>query len=167
MTRLLLTLCAVAALSGCTVPVVGSTGIGLDEDGRPVGYLAVCDEHIDGATLYYEDPSATSAEDSSVDAANWTAVTPITSFSTWSLIEPQEGWTATLPLSELQEDREYSLFGWTHDSSSSTGSVTFTGARLRGMTPGQVLYHSGYDERAEQDVYTTGSVREFQSFACS
>jgi hypothetical protein len=35
------------------------------------------------------------------------------------------------------------------------------------MTPGQVLYLSGYDEKADQDLYTTGSVREFQSFACS
>lgn len=77
MTRLLVTLCALAALSGCTVPVVGSAGIG-----------------------------------------------------------------------------------------SSTGSVTFTGDRLGEMTPGQVLYQSGYDEKAEQDVYTTGSVRRFQAFAC-
>ncbi|CCH74450.1 hypothetical protein BN11_4460003 [Nostocoides australiense Ben110] len=37
----------------------------------------------------------------------------------------------------------------------------------REMTPGQVLYQSGYDDKADQDVYTTGSVREFQSFACS
>ena len=45
--------------------------------------------------------------------------------------------------------------------------MTVSGAHLREMTPGQVLYPSGYDEKADQDVYTTGSVREFQSFACS
>ena len=67
MTRLFVTLCAIAALSGCTVPVVGSAGIGVDQEGRPVGYLAVCDEHIDGATLYSEDPAAASAEERSVD----------------------------------------------------------------------------------------------------
>ena len=166
MTRLLLTLCAIAALSGCTVPVVGSTGIGVDREGRPVGYLAVCEEHIDGATLYYEDPSATSAEDSGVDAGSWTADTPMTSFSIWSLVEPQEGWTATLPLAELQAGREYSLVGWTRDNSSSTGSVIFDQSQLRGLTPGQVLYQSGYDEKAERHVYTRGSVSEFRAFAC-
>ena len=167
MTRLLVTLCAIAALSGCTVPVVGSAGIGVDKEGRPVGYLAVCDEHIDGATLHYEDTAAASAEDRAVDAGTWTANSPISSFAAWSLNGPHAGWTATLELAELQADREYTLYGWTHDNSSSTGSVTVTGARLREMTPGQVLYQSGYDDKADQDVYTTGSVREFQSFACS
>lgn len=166
-TRLLVTLCAIAVLSGCTVPVVGSAGIGVDQEGRPVGHLAVCDKHIDGATLYYEDTVATSAEDRTVDAGTWTANSPITSFAAWSLNGPHAGWKATLELAELQADREYTLYGWTHDNSSSTGSVTVSGARLREMTPGQVLYQSGYDEKAEQDVYTTGSVREFQSFACS
>ena len=166
MTRLLVTLLAIAALSGCTVPVVGSTGIGVDQEVRPVGYLAVCDEHIDGATLYYEDTAATSAEDRNVDVGDWAADAPITSFATWSLNGPQAGWTATLALVERQADRQYSLYGWTHDNTSSTGSVSFTGSRLRGMKPGQVLYQSGYDEKAEQDVYSTGSVREFQAFAC-
>ena len=128
--------------------------------------MAVCDEHSDGATLYYEDPSATSADNSSVDAGSWTADTPMTSFSTWSLIKPQEGWTATLPLAELQADREYSLVGWTRGNSSATGSVTFAEAQLRGLTPGQVVYQSGYDEKAERDVYTRGSVNEFRAFAC-
>ena len=90
----------------------------------------------------------------------------MTSFSIWSLVEPQEGWTATLPLAELQAGREYSLVGWTHDNSSSTGSVIFDQSQLRGLTPGQVLYQSGYDEKAERHVYTRGSVGEFRAFAC-
>lgn len=109
----------------------------------------------------------TSAEDRSVDAGTWTANSPITSFAAWSLNGPHAGWTAALDLAELQADREYTLYGWTHDNSSSTGSVTVSGTRLREMTPGQVLYLSGYDEKADQDLCTTGSVREFQSFACS
>ena len=95
--------------------------------------------------LYYEDRAVTSAEDRSVDVGDWAADAPITSFATWSLNGPQAGWTATLSLVELQADRQYSLYGWTHDNTSSTGSVSFTGSRLRGMKPGQVLYQSGYD----------------------
>jgi hypothetical protein len=164
---LLVTLCAIAALSGCTAPVVGSAGVGVDQEGRPVGFLAVCDEHIDGATLSSEDPGAPSAGDRSVDAGTWTADTPITSFATWSLNGPQAGWTATLALPELHAHRQYSLHGWTHDNSSSTASVTFAQAQLLGLTFGQVLYHSGYDETAELDVYSTASAREFQTSACS
>ena len=90
-TRLLPALCAIAVLSGCTVPVVGSTGIGVDQEGRPVGYLAVCEENIDGATLYYDDPGASSAEDGTVDAGQWAADQSVTSASTWSLTEPHAG----------------------------------------------------------------------------
>ena len=166
-TRLLPALCAIAVLSGCTVPVVGSTGIRVDQEGRPVGYLAVRAENIDGATLYSDDPGASSAEDGTVDAGQWAADQSVTSASTWSLTEPHAGWTTTLALGVLQPDRSYTLYGWTYDNSSSTGSVTFNEAQLQGMTPGQVLYGSGYDEKSEQDIYTTGSVAEFRASACT
>lgn len=167
MTRLLLTLCAVAALSGCTVPVVGLAGVGVDQEGRPVGYLAVCEDHIDGATLYYDDSATANDEDRSVDVGSWEANQGVRATSTWSLTEPAPGWTPTLALGGLEPDRSYTLFGWTDDNSSSTGSVTFTQAQLRGMAPGQVRYFSGYDDEAEQDNYTTGSATEFQAAACS
>lgn len=166
-TRLLLTLCAIAALSGCTVPVVGLAGIGVDQQGRPVGYLAVCEDHIDGATIYYEDPGMGSADDPRVDAGSWIANPRVTSTSEWSLTEPPPGWTATLALGTLEPERSYTFFGWTNDNGSSTGSVTFTEAQLRGMTPGQVRYFSGYDEEAEKDTFTTGSATEFRASACA
>ncbi|MGG5258669.1 hypothetical protein [Phycicoccus avicenniae] len=74
---------------------------------------------------------------------------------------------ATLPLSELQPGREYSLFGWTDDNSSSTGSVTFTEAQRRGLAPGQVMFNAGYDEKTERDVHATGSLDEFHASACT
>lgn len=167
MTRLLLILCAIAALSGCTVPVVGLAGVSVDQEGRPVGYLAVCEDHIDGATLYYDEPAAASDEHRSVDVGSWVADPEVTGTSIWSLAEPRSGWRPTLALGRLEPGRSYTLSGWTHDNSSSTGSVTFTEAQLRGMTPGQVRYLSGHDGEAEQDIYTTGSAAEFQASACT
>jgi len=161
-------LCAVAALSGCTVPIVGVDGIGVDQDGRPVGYLAVCDEHIDGATLYFQDPDvAPTSVVNETDAGTWAADAPITSSAAWSLAEPQDGWAATAPLADLQADREDHLYGWTQDNTSSTAEVTFTVATLGAMTPGEVFYFSGYEENPDRDVYTTGSVADFQAYACS
>ena len=84
-----------------------------------------------------------------------------------SRVRCHAGWTTTLALGVLQPDRSYTLYGWTYDNSSSTGSVTFNEAQLQGMTPGQVLYGSGYDEKSEQDIYTTGSVAEFRASACT
>lgn len=52
----IVTIVGVASLSGCTVPVVGTTGIGVDASGRLVGYLSICEQHIDGVTLYISDP---------------------------------------------------------------------------------------------------------------
>ena len=47
------------------------------------GYLAVCSEHIDGATLYFEDATR-SVEDRSVEVGEWTADRPVTSLASWS-----------------------------------------------------------------------------------
>ena len=41
--------------AGCTVPSGAVVGIGVDAHGNPVGYLQVCQEHIDGATIYIDD----------------------------------------------------------------------------------------------------------------
>lgn len=168
-TRRLLALfaAATAAVSGCTVPTVGLTGIGIDQSGRPVGYVAVCDNHIDGATLYFEDEATSSGEDGTIVAGGWTADEPVTSVAAWSLSQPVTGWTATDEYSDLLPNRDYTLYGWTHDNSSSTSSVTFSLVDLAGLTPGQVRYWSGYDENSELDLYSTGSVDEFQGFACS
>jgi hypothetical protein len=46
---------AVVVLSGCSVEVAGVTGVGLDANGDLVGFIQMCDHHIDGATLYRSD----------------------------------------------------------------------------------------------------------------
>ena len=162
--RLAVALGAVVALSGCTVPVVGAAGVGVDASGRPVGYLAVCSEHIDGATLYFEDPR--SVEDRSVEVGEWTADRPVTSLASWPMGERAEGWTSRGPLPPLELGREYVMYGWTKDNSSSTGDVVFTVEQLRALEPGQVVYFDGFDEESQQDRYVTGSPGQFQTAAC-
>nr|WP_236071736.1 hypothetical protein [Streptomyces polyasparticus] len=49
-----------ALLAACTVPVAGSSGISVTEHGQPLGVLAVCHDHIDGATLYTDREEAAS-----------------------------------------------------------------------------------------------------------
>lgn len=167
MSRLVLALCAVALLGGCSVPIVGGTGIGVNEAGGPVGYLAVCDEHIDGATLYYDNPDQSSTDEPSLDAGSWTAVAPVTSNAAWTLVGADAGWRAEKPLETLDPGRQYTLYGWTRDNSSSTGDVTFTLADLEKLEPGQVRYLVGYDKEAEEDIYEVGSPNDFRVHSCS
>ncbi|EAP99724.1 hypothetical protein JNB_06134 [Janibacter sp. HTCC2649] len=50
---------------------VGTAGIGVDSEGGLIGYLAVCDQRIDGATLYYDDGSAKTPEAREVKVGEW------------------------------------------------------------------------------------------------
>ncbi len=147
------------------MPVVGVTGVGVDASGRPVGYLAVCSEHIDGATLYFEDPSQT-VENRSIEVGSWTADRPVTSLASWSMDGGGSNWSSTGPLPALEPGRTYAMYGWTKDSSSSTVDVIFTVEQLRALDPGKVLYFDGFDEKSQRDRYVTGTQTQFESAAC-
>ncbi|MFF1293776.1 MULTISPECIES: hypothetical protein [unclassified Streptomyces] len=152
---------ALAAVSGCTVPIAGATGITVDADGRPMGVLMVCHDHIDGATLYTDSKPADPDESRSVEVGRWSGDASVKGFATWPLDTAGDGWSVEKPLQALKKDRSYHLYGWTRDSSWSTGDVTFTPADLATLTPGRVRYWSG-----EGDDYETGSVEDFRSRAC-
>lgn len=115
--------------AGCTVPQVGDVGIGVDDKGNPVGYLQVCQEHIDGTTIYIDDAHT---------FGSWTASPPVSGFSTWSLKDPSGVWTAEDPLHKLKPRTTYTMDGWTTDNSSSASAVDFTVEQLAAMKPGQV-----------------------------
>ena len=74
----LLSLASATAVSGCeTVAPNGSTGISVDAQGRPVIVFAVCNDHIDGATLYRDRTKADpKGQDSSVSIGDWYANPP-------------------------------------------------------------------------------------------
>jgi hypothetical protein len=163
-TRLLGVLLAVPLLAGCTVEPVGKAGIGVDAEGGLIGYIAVCDKHIDGATLYYDEGSATDSQE--VTAGVWTSDQPVTALAGWSLAGHTSGWTTTTPLKALEADRTYSLYGWTHHNSGSAVDVSLTPAQLEDLTPGKVYFIDHYDVAQNRDVYAMRSPAEFRKAAC-
>lgn len=147
---------ALAATSGCTVPVDAVAGISVTDDGRLVGLMMVCGHQIDGATLYVPGTDV----DRSVKVGSWAAARPLKAgLATWTLDAPAAGWTVTTPLKPLTAKTTYTLYGWTKDSSWSSSSVSFTLADRVRLTPGTVRY-SG------EESSITVPVAEFKARAC-
>ncbi|MFF5391146.1 MULTISPECIES: hypothetical protein [unclassified Streptomyces] len=146
---------AAPLLSGCTVPVAGVAGVTVGKDGSPVGVIAMCEEHVDGATLHTdaEDPGAQE------DAGVWKHDGPITGLTTWPLASPGDGWTAEKPFGRLAPGQAYRMYAWTEDDSWSTSGVSFTTEDLAALTPGQVRY--GAD-----DMIGTAPLEDFREKAC-
>ncbi|MEU3613734.1 hypothetical protein ABZ725_15655 [Streptomyces sp. NPDC006872] len=154
----------VASLTGCGQPLAGVTGVTVTADGRPVGVLMVCDDHIDGATLYTDGPG-----DDTTDVATWSRAEPVTGFVSWPMDAAGEGWSVDRAMpAALERQRTYTLYGWTEDNSWSTAHVSFDLTRLAGLTPGQVRYFAGDDVKgADADGNrTAASVAEFRTAAC-
>jgi hypothetical protein len=140
---------AAATISGCSVEVAGVAGVGLDPHGELIGYIQMCDHHIDGATLYRTDDD---------QLGMWQADEPVIDFASWSLSEPGRGWSAERRYSAPMGGDEYSLYGWTTDNSWSAGHVTFRLRDLDGMQPGEVLHWDG--------ELTVATESEFRANAC-
>jgi hypothetical protein len=166
-------------VSGCTVPSGAIAGVGVDDQGRLIGYLRVCHDHIDGGTLYYHPEASASTDPTdnpSVSVGGWDAPGPVTEFAKWSLATPTGGWKANprggvvgeLSLSAMKQRREYSLYGWTNDNSSSAVDVTFTVEEVSQLKPGQVLYWAAKGPNKDQtrDLNRSGSEAEFRRTAC-
>jgi hypothetical protein len=152
---------ALAATSGCTVPVDAVAGVSVTEDGRLLGVMMVCGHRIDGATLYVESDDV----DKAVEVGSWTADRPLgAGLTTWPLDAPAAGWTATRPLAALDARTTYALYGWTKDNSWSASSVSFTPSDLDRLAPGQVRYLEISDKGDESAVTVTKA--EFAARAC-
>ncbi|MFJ9740092.1 hypothetical protein [Streptomyces sp. NPDC101166] len=152
---------ALAATSGCTVPIDAVAGVSVTEDGRLLGVMMVCGHRIDGATL-----SVDSADpDKAVTVGSWTAERPLTpGLATWTLDSPAPGWTATEPLTPLAAGTTYHLYGWTEDNSWSSRDASFTLADRNRITPGSVRYLSVSEDGDETAV--TVPMTEFEATAC-
>jgi hypothetical protein len=146
-------------LAGCTVPIVGLAGIGVDDKGAPVGYLQACRDHLDAATVY--------TDGTDDDQGSWDASPAVTGFARWSLSDPGGGWTTKTALGQLKPGVKYILYGGTKDNTSSAAGVLFTKEGLVDLKPGQVLYPSGKANAAGPEDYSTvGSESEFRTSAC-
>ncbi|MGW3745044.1 hypothetical protein ACWD62_31790 [Streptomyces sp. NPDC005146] len=152
---------ALAATSGCTVPVDAVAGISVTGDGHLLGVMMVCGHQIDGATLYVDSPDV----DSEVTVGSWAADRPLTTgLATWTLDSPSAGWTATRSLKPLTAKTTYALYGWTKDNSWSSSSVSFTLTDRDQLTSGTVRYDDGSGNDDESTI--TVPVAEFKARAC-
>lgn len=135
-------------LTACGPPAVGQVGIGVDTQGRPVGFVQICTGHVDTARLFTE-PEA----DIDKWLGGWNVEPVVTNASSWSLERGGGGWKAPKPLGALTEGTVYSLHVGARDNSGTAGSVLFTLSDLEAMSPGQVRY---YDyRRAEASAPAT------------
>ena len=114
-----------------------------------VGYIQMCDHHIDGATIYR------SSDD---ELGKWRADEPVTDFARWSPADPPTGWTADRPYRAPSDFLEYRLYGWTTYNSWSAQGISFQRSDLDGMEPGEVLYSTG------EPIVSTEA--EFRATAC-
>ncbi|MER5472012.1 hypothetical protein ABZX90_25355 [Streptomyces sp. NPDC002935] len=152
---------ALAAASGCTVPIDAVAGISVTADGHLLGVMMVCGHRIDGATLYVDSPDV----DREVTVGSWTADRPVAAgLATWTLDSPSVGWTATRSLKPLIAKTTYALYGWTKDNSWSSSNVTFTLTDRDRLTPGTVRYDDVSGNGDESGV--TVSMAEFKARAC-
>ncbi|MGW1465633.1 hypothetical protein ACWCPT_15005 [Streptomyces sp. NPDC002308] len=156
---------ALAATSGCTVPIDAVAGISMSGDGHLLGAIMVCGHHIDGATLYTHTETDSGESGGSRTVGSWTADTPLEKgLTTWSLDSPSPGWTATTPLEPLAAGTTYILYGWTEDNSWSAADISFTVADRDRLAPGSVLRESV--TKPGETVSFTSSLAEFKASAC-
>ena len=163
---------AMTTLAGCeTVAGAGATGISVDAQARPVIVFALCNDHIDGATIFRgrtkTDPPG---EDTTVSVAQWEAASPVTPTTAkdamLNTIEPSRSWSRVGPSEALRPGFVYTAYGWTRDNTWFTGHVDFTLKQLANLKPGQVLTQT-YDPDKDQAVDTIQSNEQFRAHACN
>lgn len=155
--------CACLSLSGCTVESGAVAGLGVDDQGRPVGYVQVCQGQIDSMTLWVG-----TGDDV---AAGWKsqAVFGADAFSSFSFADPGPDWQAdSAAYAGLDPAQSYTLQGngGKDGNEWSTQYVDFTAKTLRELRPGQVRYWVGTNESSTKDVFRISSVEEFRASAC-
>jgi hypothetical protein len=150
-------------LSGCTVESGAVAGVGVDAQGRPVGFVQVCQGQIDSMTLWRGE-----GDDA---AAGWTAAAVVGpgGFSTFSFAEPGPDWKAGSPaFTGIDPTMSYTLQGNGGKGGNewSTQYVDFTTRTLRGLKPGEVRYWVGTNESSTKDYFKVSTVEEFKASAC-
>jgi hypothetical protein len=163
---------SMTTLAGCeTVAGAGSTGISVDARARPVIVFGLCNDHIDGATIFRDRTKADpTGEDTSVSVASWDAVSPVTPTTAMhamlNTVEPSRSWSRVGLSEALRPGVVYHAYGWTRDNTWFTGHVEFTLERLSELKPGQVLTQT-YVPAKDQYVDTVQSYEQFRAEACT
>jgi hypothetical protein len=132
----------------------------INSSGRLTAVLGWCPGHEpDGLTLYTDDE-----RQSSVDVADWESDRELAgTYAELPLDRLTPGWRAVRPLPHaLEPRREYVLYGWTKDNSSSTAHVHFTMEALRNDARGTILVWAGHSDANGHDAFLHVGSAEFQ-----
>ncbi|GAA3469013.1 hypothetical protein GCM10018965_035660 [Nonomuraea roseola] len=153
-----------AALTGCSVPSNGVTGISVDEAGHLTVVLAWCGRAPDVVIVYHDrapGEAAGTPGDPTVTDATYEAPALHGQRASFRIDAPSDGWTAAPEPLIPNPAITYTVFGGTRDNSNSTMSVSFQADDAAKLTPGSVLVQ-GYDERRQTHVDVVLPLREFE-----
>jgi hypothetical protein len=168
-------LLAAGSLTGCeTVAAAGSTGISVDAQGHPVVVFALCNDHIDGATIYRDrtpvTPDPENAEDATISVSDWEATSPVTPdtaiHASLNTAAPSKSWRRVGRGEPFRAGIRYVAYGWTHDNTWFTGHAEFTLEHLSELKPGQVLTQR-YVEANHRHEDTIQPYPEFAKDTCT
>ncbi|MEV4166150.1 hypothetical protein [Nonomuraea dietziae] len=153
-----------AALTGCSVPRNGVTGISVDEAGRLTVVLAWCGRAPDLVIVYHDrapgEKGGTADRPTVTDAAYDAPALPGQRAS-FRMDAPSDGWTAAPAPLVPDPAITYTVYGTTRDNSYSTRSVSFQADDAAKLTPGSVLVQ-GYDERTRTHPDVLLPLKEFE-----
>jgi hypothetical protein len=153
-----------AALTGCSVPSNGVTGISVDEAGRLTVVLAWCGRAPDVVIVYHDRARGEAAgrpDDPTVTDATYDAPALPGQRASFLIDAPSGGWTAAPAQLVPDPAITYTVFGATRDNSYSTRSVSFQADDAAKLTPGSVLVQ-GYDERTRTHPDVVLPLKEFE-----
>jgi hypothetical protein len=160
------------SLAGCeTVAGAGATGISVDAQARPVIVFALCNDHIDGATIYRARTKADpKGEDATISVASWDAASPVTPTTAMqtplNTADPSKSWSQVGRSEALKPGVVYTAYGGTRDNTWFTGHVDFTLKKLSNLKPGQVLTQT-YDPDNDRAIDTIQPDDQFRAQACN
>lgn len=139
---------ATLALTGCTVPVKGITGITVDDQGNLAAVFAWCGDNApDGATLYVPGGIFDNGHVARYQAPRLTG-----HFASVHLDTPTRNWVMSPPAPVLHPGTTYDIYGWTSSDTASTAHVEFHLADRDRLAPGTVLIQTGDAVKGETDA---------------
>lgn len=165
-TRLLAVGALAGLLSACSPEIVGSIGISVTEAGDVVGVANGCTVSLSGADLYGPDFEVIATW----DLEPWIVRKPaMTWHQTGSPADTRWRTVPALQRTDFAAASTYTLRGGTDDDWATLGDVTFTGADLAALRPGQILiteWVSTDDAAPAQPRSTLASRADFDRRAC-
>lgn len=142
------------SLAACSPAINSTVGIGYDRDGRLIGAVKVCDDHVVAAAM------APSSPEEAPLFGDWRRDSPLSAGTeTWLLDGSVGPWKSIGPsLTQLDPDTEYLFAVSDENITASSRSVVFYGRDLAELLPGELLVRRdgpGHDSHGDLEVRVT------------